>query len=348
MSGPLRVGLIGYGLAGRSFHSPFIATTEGLELTHIVTTNPDRVAHARKDHPGATVVDTPEKLWTEGLDLVVVASPNRTHVALAIAALKAGSHVVVDKPVAAKASEAKHLARTAKELGRGLVPFHIRRWDGDFHTVRRMIEENALGEVFRFESRFDRWRPVPAAGWRDRPDPEEAGGLLYDLGPHLIDQALHLFGPVDSVYAELDLRRPGVEVDDDAFVALHHRSGVRSHLWMSSVVAKAGPRLRILGSAAAFVKYGMDVQEPALRRGVRPDQEGFGIEPEDHWGFLGVGDAMSRIPTTRGNYAAFYQGVRDMIRSGAPPPVDPDDAVAGLGIIEAAFRSAEGKGPVSI
>jgi predicted dehydrogenase len=260
--------------------------------------------------------------------------------ALALTALAAGLHVVVDKPLAPTAAEARHLIEEARQRGRMLTVFQNRRWDGDFLTLRRLLSEDALGTPLRFESRFERWRPVPKPGWREEGAPEEAGGLLYDLGSHLIDQALVLFGPASHVYAELDRRRPAVEVDDDAFVALTHVSGVRTHLFMSAVAAQAGPRFRLLGSRAAYVKHGLDVQEAALRSNRRLDPTGFGEDPRDAWGRLGHGDETRPIPTEVGGYQRFYERVVATLRSGSPPPVDPADAVAVLEIIESARLSA--------
>ena len=339
---PIRVALIGYGLAGASFHAPFIATTPSLALRVIVTRDPERRARAAQDHPQARLVDDADALWREAgeLDLVVVATPNRTHVPLARAALEAGLAVVVDKPLAPTAAEGEALIREARRRGLPLTVYHNRRWDGDFITLRRLVATGSLGDVFRFESRFDRWRPTPRGNWRERGDPAEAGGILYDLGSHLIDQALLLLGPVTSVYAELDRRRAGVEADDDSFLALRHVSGARSHLGMSAVAAQAIVRLRALGTRAAYVKHGLDVQEEALRRGERPDRPGWGEEPPARWGSLGAGDEARPVPTARGDYPAFYAGVARALRDGSPMPVDPEDALAGLRIIEAAHRSA--------
>ncbi|MDQ3698634.1 MAG: Gfo/Idh/MocA family oxidoreductase [Gemmatimonadota bacterium] len=338
----VRVGLVGYGLAGASFHAPLIRATAGLELAAIVTGNAERQREARLANPGATIFDTAAQLWDHAsrLDLVVVASPNRTHVPVALAALAAGLHVVVDKPLAPAAAEGRHLIEEAGRRRRMLTVFHNRRWDGDFLTARRLLGEGALGDPYRFESRFERWRPVPKAGWREHGAPEEAGGLLYDLGSHLIDQALVLFGRATHVYAELDRRRPSVEVDDDAFVALVHASGVRSHLFMSAVAAQPGPRLRLLGSRAAYIKHGLDVQEAALRQGAQPNGAGWGEEQPEAWGILGAGDDLLPVRTEPGAYQRFYEGVAAAVRQGAPPPVDPEDAVAGLTIIEAARKSA--------
>ena len=220
MASVRRVVVLGYGLAGRFFHAPFIAATPGLELTGVVTGDEDRRAQALADYPGVAVLDTAEEVWARAaeLDLVAVATPNRVHVPLALAALEAGLAVVVDKPLATTADEGRRLVEAARERGLMLTVFQNRRWDGDFLTVKQLLADEALGKVHRFESRFERWRPELAGTWRERA--EEGGGLLFDLGSHLVDQALQLFGPVDSVYAEVDVRRPGAEVDDDVFLAL--------------------------------------------------------------------------------------------------------------------------------
>ncbi|HEU4735344.1 MAG TPA: Gfo/Idh/MocA family oxidoreductase [Kofleriaceae bacterium] len=346
---PLRVGLLGFGLAGRVFHAPLIAATSGLQLAAVVTRDPERRAALRARHPAAVALDTPDELWARAgeLDVIVIATPNRSHAPLAGAALAAGLPVVVDKPFAVTAAQGRALVEQARARGRMLTVFHNRRWDGDFLTVRRLIAEGALGAVRRFESRFERWSPVPRGVWRESGDPEDGGGLLYDLGAHLIDQALQLFGPVRAVYAELDRRRPAVGADDDAFVALTHASGVRSQLWMSKVAAQAGPRFRVLGERAAFTKHGLDGQEPALAAGGSPGWPGgpggpgWGDEPAERWGLLGEDGALQPVRTEAGCYQRFYEGVVAALRAGAPAPVDPGDAVAVLDVIEAARASAE-------
>jgi scyllo-inositol 2-dehydrogenase (NADP+) len=339
----LRTALIGYGVAGEFFHAPLIAAEPGLSLATVVTGDEGRAARARERYPGVRVVEAADQLWArpEEHDLVVVAAPNRAHVPLARAALEAGLHVVVDKPLAPRAEEGRALARRAHETGRTLAVFQNRRYDGDFLTLRRLLDEGALGSVHRFESRFERWRPALRDGaWRERGGPEEAGGVLYDLGSHLIDQALTAFGPVEAVYAELDRRRRGTEADDDDFVALKHRSGVRSHLWMSHVAAQAGPRMRALGSSAAYVKWGLDPQEDALRAGGVPGGEGWGTEPPDRWGLLGVEGAENAVPTEPGDYPRFYRELVEALHAGARPPATAQEALATLELIEAALESA--------
>ncbi|HEX6052942.1 MAG TPA: Gfo/Idh/MocA family oxidoreductase [Gemmatimonadaceae bacterium] len=344
---PLRVALLGYGLGGAAFHAPFIATTPGLELAVVVTGNPQRQAQAARDHPGARIVGSATEVWEHGaeLDVAVISTPNRTHVPLALSAIRAGLHVVVDKPLAPSSAEARVVANTARERGVVLAPFQNRRWDGDFQTVRRLLAEGTLGVPLRFESRFERWRPVPTGSWREGGAPEDAGGLLFDLGSHLIDQALVLFGPVAEVYAELERRREGVAADDDTFVALAHVSGVRSHLWMSAVAAQPGPRFRVSGTRGAYTKWGLDVQEAALRAGEVPGGADWGTEPAEHWGVARVNDAERAIPTGRGDYGGFYRELARSIRSGEPPPVEPNDAISALAVIEAA-RESSGRGVV--
>ncbi|MFI7539402.1 Gfo/Idh/MocA family oxidoreductase [Streptosporangium sp. NPDC049376] len=334
----LRVGLAGYGVAGALFHAPLIAATPGLSLSAVVTRSPERAAEVARKY-GARAVGDAEELWGV-CDLVVVASPNRTHVPLAEAALRAGVPVVVDKPLAATAAQARGLAELARERGLMLTVFQNRRWDGDFLTIRRLLSSGELGTVNRLESRFERWRPVPKGGWRESGGAEEVGGLLYDLGSHLVDQALSLLGPVTRVYAESDARRPGVAADDDTFVALTHVSGARSHLWMSALSPMPGPRFLVAGSRAGYSKHGLDVQEERLRAGLSPSVPGFGDEPPQRWGTMGAGDDLHPVRTEPGAYLDFYRGVVASLREGAPAPVDPEEAVETLTVLEAARRSA--------
>ncbi len=307
----IRVGLIGYGLAGAVFHAPLIASTPGMALHSVVTSDPKRQAQAKGRYPDVRIHDRAEPLWERpgDLDLVVVATPNRSHVPLSFAALEAGLPVVIDKPMAPTADEGRRLIAAAEERGLFLSVFQNRRWDGDFLTVRKLLSEEAFGPVVRFESSFNRWRPALHEGaWRERGDPEEAGGLLFDLGSHLIDQAVQLFGPPRSVYAEVDRRRPGAEVDDDAFVALSHARGVRSHLWMSVLTAIPGPRMRVLGLRAAYEKDGLDGQEEALGEGRRLDDPAWGREPAERWGRLSDGEQVRSVETEAGAYPSLLRG----------------------------------------
>ncbi|MET8847136.1 Gfo/Idh/MocA family oxidoreductase [Amycolatopsis sp. NPDC004625] len=339
MADDLRVGILGYGIGGRVFHAPLVAATPG--LTPAVITTSGNAAQARTDHPGAEIVPGADELFERAgdLDLVVVSTPNRTHVPLALRAIEAGLPVVVDKPFAPTAAEAERVVAAAKAAGVGLTVFQNRRLDSDFLTVRKVLDSGRLGEVFRFESRYDRWVPKIKDNWREFGDPAEAGGLLYDLGAHIVDQALQLFGPVTRVYAEVDRRRDGVQVDDDVFVALTHANGVRSHLWSSALAGTQNPRFRVLGDRATFTKYGLDVQEPQIKAGLRPGDAGWGEEPAADAGKLGVGPDVETVPTETGRYEQFYAQVRDALRGEGEFPVDPESSVAALRVIEAAHRS---------
>jgi predicted dehydrogenase len=346
---PLRVAIIGYGLAGAVFHAPLISSTQGMVVAAIVTSDPTRRMQALRDFPRVKLYAGVEELWREAAryDLVVIATPNRLHVPLGIAALNAGLPVVIDKPMAPSVAEAQKLIEASQRTGKLLTVFQNRRWDSDFRTVRSLLDADLdlLGTVTRFESRFERYRPIPRHdAWRELGGAEEAGGLLYDLGSHLIDQALVLFGKPVKVYAEIERRRVGVQVDDDTFVALHFSSGVRAHLWMSSVVRIPGPRMRINGLRGTYEKEGLDPQEDALRDGMRPGHPDWGREPREKWGRLStdisgihIDGPIEMLP---GAYEQFYTFLRVALVMGGPPPVDPLEVIDVLHVIEAAQESA--------
>ncbi|MGW2314841.1 Gfo/Idh/MocA family oxidoreductase [Actinomadura luteofluorescens] len=338
----LRVALIGYGTGGSVFHAPLISSVPGMRLAAVVTGSPERQRAVRERYPEAEVLDSVDRLWgaSGACDLVVVTAPNRQHVPLARTALTSGLPVVVDKPVAAASADARSLAALSAVRGLPVFPFHNRRWDGDFQTVRRLASSGALGDVLRLESRFERWRPEVRESWKESADPRDAGGILFDLGSHLVDQAIALLGPPERVYAEIDTRRPGAAAPDDVFVALTHPGGARSHLWMSATAAHQGPRFRVLGSRAAYAVSGMDVQEEQLRAGLTPKDPGYGIAPPGSSGLLGTPGHETPEPTAAGAYHDFYASVLRTLRDGAPPPVTLAEAITGLEVIEAAARSA--------
>jgi predicted dehydrogenase len=343
----LRVGIVGYGLAGSTFHAPLIAATPGLSVASVVTGNPGRQEQARRDHPDAEILPRASELWDRASDhdLVVVAAVNSAHASLARSALDVGLPVVVDKPIATTAEEGAALVEHARSRNVLLTVFQNRRWDSDHRTLGRLISDGTLGQVTRYESRFERWRPeLRGSAWRENSDAAEGGGVLLDLGSHLIDQADSLFGPVAGVYSEIDKRR-GAAGDDDAFLALRHSGGVVSHLWMSLVTAAPGPRLRVLGSRAAYVVEHVDGQEDALRAGRRPDDPTeWGVEPESNWGRLVRGEASEPVPSERGEWPQFYVELERALREDGPPPVDPADAIATLEVIEAARVAARTSG----
>jgi scyllo-inositol 2-dehydrogenase (NADP+) len=342
--GARRVVLFGFGVGGRFFHAPFIASTPGLALAAIVTNDPTRADLARADHPEAEVLTVDQALARlDTFDLVVVSTVNRSHVPLGLAALSAGRDVVIDKPIAVDRRSAEGLAEAADRAGRWVVPYHSRRWDGDFRTVRTVIAEGRVGTVHRFESRFERWRPVPKGGWRESVDPGDGGGLLLDLGSHLVDQAMDLFGPVETVYAEVRSVRPGVP-DDDVFVALTHRSGTASHLWASAVAADLGPRFRVLGATGSYSCTGMDLQESWLYAGARPatsEPGAWGAYPQEQWGSVGALGDRTVVPTVNGDIGGFWRELVVALDRRVLPPVTAADGVRCLAVLDAARESAE-------
>ena len=339
---PLRTGIIGFGLSGRVFHAPFIATNPAFSLDLVSTGNEERAAEATAHHPGVEIVETADALLARAseLDLVILASPAHVHLEQGLAALEAGAAVVIDKPFAPTLLDAKKLIEKSEETGRMLAVFQNRRWDGDFLTIKKLIAEGRLGDIHRFESTFERWGRPLTDRWQDTTTVAEGAGITFDLGSHLIDQALHLFGPATVEQAELGRVREGSVSDDDSFISLLHTNGVRSHLTMSRAAAQSGPRFRVLGNASAYSVSGLDGQEPALREYQWPGSAGYGVTPSSEWGTLGIDGALETVPTEPGDYPAFYEGVAASIRDGAPAPVDPRDSLEVVRIIERAHAMA--------
>lgn len=344
----LRVAIVGYGLAGSTFHAPLIAATPGMQVAAIVTSDPQRRASAHEHFPEAVIYTTVAELWHDAAqyDLAVIAAINATHAELGIAAMRAGLSAVVDKPMAATVAEADRMIAVSQETGKKLAVYQNRRWDNDLLTVQKIISADLLGPITRFESRFERYRAQPKGGWKENPDPRQAGGQLYDLGSHVIDQALYLFGKPERVYAEVSVRRPGAQTDDDAFIALHFPTGIIAHLWVSQVARIAGPRMLLRGLRGTFEKYGLDPQEDALKAGNRPGSPDWGKESSDHWGHIDT-DLLpgglhldSKIESELGAYQTFYTLMRDALLDKGPVPVDPRSAREVIRIIEAAQQSA--------
>ena len=342
--------MVGFGLGGALFHAPFISSTPGLRLAAVMTNDSERRRAVEREYPDTCVVDNLDALLalTPEIALIAISSPNASHYPVVRAALEAGKHVVVDKPFAGTSAQARDLRALAASVGKLAIPFQNRRWDGDFLTLQQLLRDGALGDVFRFESRFDRWRPTPKPAWCSSDARERFESILHDIAPHLVDQALVMFGPVTRVYAELTRRHPDVVSFDDAFIALTHASGVSSHLYMSAMAGQPGPRMSVFGSRAAYMKHGLDVQEDALRAGMRPGDATYGEEPSARWGTIAGPGVSATVPTLRGAYPEFYRGVARAIREGAPPPVPGADVIAGLEIVEAASLSHERKAVVSL
>ena len=333
----VRVGLIGYGLAGATFHAPLIAAVPRLEIAAVATSRAEQVRNLGEQV--TAFPDAYQLIANPDLDLVVIATPNETHFPLTREALLAGKHVVIDKPLALNVEEADSLIAISKETGRLLSVFHNRRWDGDFLTVRRLIDSGRLGDVMLFEARWDRFRPAIKQGWREIP--AEGAGLLNDLGPHLIDQALQLFGRPEAVTGDVAVQRAQAQVDDYFELTLHY-GPMRAILSASTLVATARPRFSVHGTEASFVKYGLDPQEAALKGGARPNDRDFGHEDPASFGTLvGGGGPEEKVATEVGRYVSYYEAIASALLDGGPAPVDAADARDGLRIIELARSSAE-------
>ena len=336
----LGVGLIGYGLAGRVFHAPLLATVEGLRLTHVVSSNADAV---RRDWPQVQVLpDAAALLAVPGIDLVIVAAPNATHFPLAQQALLAGKHVVVDKPFVVHAGQGEELLRLAAARVRVLSVFHNRRWDGDFLTVREVASGGLLGEIHSYEAHYDRFSPQVGEGWREQDAP--GSGVLYDLGSHLIDQALCLFGRPQTVWAEVGRQRSGASAPDFFHVALGYRER-RVVLRAGSMVHTPGPRYQLHGTRGSFSKHGIDPQEAALHRGERPGAGDWGCDAPEAYGEIAFENGLlrvtGRVQTLPGAYQTYYRELHGAIVQGGAPPVLAREAVEVVRVIEAAQRSAD-------
>jgi predicted dehydrogenase len=333
----IRTAVLGFGVSGRIFHAPFLAADDAYSLDFVVTGDAGRAAQATAEYPQTTVLSGADDLFARAaeIDLVVLGTPPATHADLAAAALDHGLHVVVDKPFAVTSAQGEALIEHARRAGRVLTVFQNRRWDGDFLTVRKLIDDGELGTVHTFESRFEWWKPQGPRDWKATAGVAEGGGILFDLGTHLIDQACQLFGAVEQVHADV-LRRGAGKGDDDTFVVLTHENGTRSRLFMSSLAAVPGPRFHVLGDKAGYTKWGLDPQEPALKDGARPGDAGFGHEPRENRGTLGVRGDTRAVEPEPGNYGHFYRLLATAIENGGRLPVDPRDAVDVLRTIERA------------
>jgi len=342
-SQPIRTAIIGYGTGGRVFHGPLLRADPHYEVSAVVARDETRRGEAAAAHPGAALLDSADQIYdlADPVDLVVVTTPPSSHHELAAAALDHATNVVVDKPFVIHADQGRNLIERAARADLLLTVFHNRRFDGDFRTIRRLVAAGLLGEIRSIESRFEWWKPGDPKAWKAQAGPEAGGGILYDLGPHLIDQVIQLFGAVVSVRAELTRYRAGDGGDDEAFVSIEHADGVRSHLAMNSLAPVERPRFTLVGSTAGFVKYGLDVQEGQLGRGMAPSDPRFGREAPPSWGQLGGRDGMEQVSTARGGYPDFYGELATALLEGGSPPVDPADAVGVIELIERIYAGTD-------
>jgi predicted dehydrogenase len=331
----MKVGLVGFGVGGRIFHAPYIEAAEGVELCGIVTRSLERRVVAAKEYPEVPLFDSLADLIRSGVDAVVITTPPETRRELVLEAVAAGVHIIADKPFAPNAQIGRELAAAAEEAGVILNVFHNRRWDTDIRTLRSVIDSRALGQITRFESRFD-------LDQSDSLEAGPAGGLLRDLGSHLVDQALWLFGPPAAVYASLDwMALPEGRTDSGFFLTITHQSGVRSHISATKANHLVARELRLLGSRGSYVSEQNDVQTNAIITGKRPvdDLNSWGYEKEERWGTLTTASASVRVPSKRGAYHEYYEQFALAVAGDGPPPVSAREAIRTLHVLDAARLS---------
>ncbi|HSI59444.1 MAG TPA: oxidoreductase [Ideonella sp.] len=348
---PLRAGLIGFGFAGQTFHAPLLLSTPGIALAAVASSDAAKVHAALGTESGAELAvhaDPAALIARDDIELVVVATPNDTHHPLALQALQAGKAVVVDKPFALHAGQAAELVRLADARGLLLSVFHNRRWDGDFLTAQQLVRDGRLGRITHAELHFDRYRPQIRQRWRE--SAEAGGGLWIDLAPHLIDQAVQLFGEPAAIQADIAVARDHAQADDWFHAQLRYAGGLRVTLHASALTAQPGARFTLHGTHGSYRKWGLDAQEDALKAGQRPDPArpaAWGHDPQI--GSLALATraddpnhlATSELPTLPGNYPAYYAGIRDALRRGAPNPVPPGQALGVMRLIDLGRRSAQ-------
>ncbi len=347
----INTGLIGYGMAGRIFHAPFLNIVPGFNLTKICTNNPDSIKLANERYPQTTIVNKPEDIFSdENIDLIFVLTPNETHYELTKRALLAGKHVVVDKPFTATTAQADELIEISKKTGKILSVYQNRRYASDYKTVKKLLEAGILGKIIEFTSCFDRYVPgLRPKKWKE--EPREACGVLYDLGSHLIDQTLQLFGMPLEVTANIQHQRENTLIDDYFMLTLQY-PGMTVYLHSGMLVKIPGPVFAIHGTNGSFVKSGLDVQEGHLDEGRIPVGKDWGKEPQSMWGTLST--YINGLPVTatieseKGNYTEYFENLRDAVLGETPLAVDPIDSRNVIKIIELAFQSAKEKKTIKI
>jgi scyllo-inositol 2-dehydrogenase (NADP+) len=338
----VKVGIIGYGFSGKTFHVPIIQTIEGLEISKIVSSNSQKVYETC---PDAVVVSDVEQIFSDpAIDLIVITTPNTTHYPFTKQALLSGKHVVVEKPFVIHSQEAQELIEIATRHKKIISVFHNRRWDNDFLTVKTSVESGVLGEIYSYEAHYDRYRPEVTNRWREQNI--EGSGMLYDLGSHVIDQALHLFGLPETIYGDVFAQRKNSEVDDYFHIILGYER-LRVILHSSSIIKSTGPKFQIHGDKGSFIKYGLDSQEDALKQGKTPGDAHWGKDQEEYYGELtiGVGDRTlkGKIETKAGAYESYYLGIYQAIVDNKPVPVSANDAMNTIRVIELVKKSSQEK-----
>lgn len=342
MPATIRTAIIGFGVSGKVFHAPLLAANPDFEISMIATSNPERQQQAARAYPQAAIVPSYQEVLdsAEHVDLLVIGTPPPTHYEIARAALEHGLHVVVDKPFVVRSAQGEELIALAAQRGLTLTVYQNRRWDGDFLTVKQLLAEKTLGRIHSFESRFEWFKPEGMRSWKAELTAQDGGGILYDLGTHLIDQALELFGPVKSMQSSLRALTDQATAEEEAHLVLNHQAGTQSRLTMSSLNAAPGPRFHLAGSLGAYCTQGLDPQEPQLASGMGVEHAEYGRKPESGWGHMALGDETLTVPTITGDYPEFYRLLGDCLRSNGPVPVDPADSLEALRLIEAIHRSS--------
>ena len=355
MTSPLRVILFGYGLAARLFHVPLIQATEGLELAGVVTRSAKRQSEASRLNSDIRIFSSDEHYWSAAgeCDIAVIATANRTHMSLATKSLERGLHVVVEKPVAGSSDDAVSLAKISEEAGRQVHVFQNRRWDSDYLTLLRLYGSGAIGKGLILEARMESHRELLRKSWRNSPDPKDLGGVLLDLGSHLVDQALRLMGPVQAVYSAMHSVRDESTPEDHAHLVLTHEGGATSLLVMSRTSVMTGSRFKLLGVNGSIEIMHQDSQEQMLKLGRDPGSPEWGQEPEDAFAVLNIRDSTGTAVSqncelARGQWPGFYRQVVEAVTSGFPAPVDLEDVIANLRVLDAARESAKKNSVIEI
>ncbi|WP_034256609.1 oxidoreductase [Adhaeribacter aquaticus] len=345
---PITVGIASYGMSGMVFHAPFISSNPKFKLRKIVQRSGNT---AQERYPDATIVRSYEELLQdESLELIIVNVPNSLHLSMTRQALEAGKHVIVEKPFTVTSEEAQTLIEVAKANNRLLSVYQNRRWDGDFMTVQQVVQNELLGKLVDYEAHYDRYRNyIEPNTWKEAAAP--GTGILYNLGSHMIDQALVLFGKPNAITAEIGIQREGGQVDDYYHLTLHYL-GLRVTLKSSYLVREQGPRYILHGTEGSFLKYGLDPQEENLKVGVLPTSANWGMETEETWGHLNTQldglHVKTRIETLPGNYRLYYDNIYEAIREDKELQVKPEQSLLGIQIIEAALQSNAERRTVTI
>lgn len=337
------VGIVGFGFSSTTFHLPLLQTIEDYDIRAVLSSKEEVV---KETLPNTNVVSTIDELVKRNdIELVVITSPNVTHFPYVKEAILHGKHVVVEKPFVVSIEEGEELISLAEQHNVMVSVYHNRRFDNDFLTVKKLLAENRVGNVYAYEAHFDRFRPHVRDRWREKNLP--GSGILYDLGSHLIDQALSLFGKPDAISADVVKQRPGAEIDDYFHIVLHY--GIkRVILHSSSYVKQAGPHFTVHGDKGSIVKYGMDSQEEQLKNGMKPGENGYGVDAEENFATVETEERLERIPTEVGCYDVYYKGVRDSILNGEKPPVTAQEGLDVIKLIQLAIESSETSRVISV